>query len=176
MSGHRCGLRLLVLAAGWATILACILPAGHAATVHHSPRFLLAQQVNKGLAGTPIAHLGFAFEAEGHRRNLNPFFLAGASGTESSLGVYGCQGNRFNIWGLGSCDRYWQVPHFYTWQQAIRYYADFIKTTWPHARTVYDLSGYCECGSAAWGGKTSAWMSRLFGDDTGSILYPKAGR
>jgi hypothetical protein len=142
----------------------------------HSHRFLVAQALNKGLRSTPLARLGFVFEAEGHRRNLSPFFLVGASGTESSLGAASCRGNPKNLWGLGSCDRYWKVPYFETWKEAIGYYADFIRGHWPTARTVYDLHGYCECGSAYWGGKTSAWMAQLFGDRSGSILYPKAAR
>lgn len=139
----------------------------------HSHRYLVARQVAHGLRGTPLQGLGFVFEAEAHRRNLSPFFLVGASGTESSLGAAGCSGNRFNIWGLGACNRYWHVPFFPTWRHAISYYADFIRQHWPHARTVYDLHGYCECGSLSWGSQTLAWMHRLFQDVSGSVLYPR---
>lgn len=141
---------------------------------HHSHRFLVAQKVQRGLANTPLRGLGFVFEREGHRRNLSPFFLAGASGTESSLGAASCYGNPHNYWGLGSCDRAWKVPHFDTDGEAIRYYADFIKSHWPHAQTVYDLHGYCPpCGARGWGEKTYAWMVRLFGRVSYRLEYPR---
>lgn len=140
----------------------------------HSQRYLVAKRVQQGLRGTPLHGLGFVFEAEGWRTGLSPFFLVGASGTESSLGAAGCSGNRFNIWGLGACNRAWSVPVFPTWQRAIRYYADFIRRLWPRARTVYELHGYCPpCGSYGWGSKTYAWMRQLFGQVSSSIRYPR---
>lgn len=141
---------------------------------HHSHRFLVAQRVQHGLAHTPLRGLGFVFEAEGHRRNLSPFFLVGASGTESSLGAASCSGNPHNYWGLGSCDRAWKVPHFRSAREAIRYYADFIKHYWPHAQTVYELYGYCPpCGARGWGEKTYAWMRHLFGPVSKRLEYPR---
>lgn len=169
-------MRVAVILVSALTIVLLKLPAGHAGKPkpHHSHRFLVARQVQRGLVGTPLHGLGFVFEAEAWKAGLSPFALVGASGTESSLGAAACRANPRNIWGLGSCDRAWRVPYFATWPQAVRYYAAFIREHWPHARTVYELYGYCECGSAYWGGKTSAWMSRLFGDSSGSLLYPRA--
>lgn len=139
----------------------------------HSARYLLAKKLNQGLKGTPLEGLGFAFEAAGHRHGISPFFLIGASGTESSLGAAGCSGNPRNIWGIGACNRAWTVPYFPDWKSAVGYYARFIKRTWPKARTVYELHGYCPpCGSYGWGSKTLAWMQQLFGPVSSSIFYP----
>ncbi len=138
----------------------------------HSHRFLIAQRVNRGLRGTPLARLGFVFEAAGWRHRLSPFFLAGASATESSLGTAACQANPKNIWGLGSCDRAWRVPYFETWPKAIGYFARFVRLHWPRARTAYELYGYCGCGARSWGSRTSGSMAQLFGDQSGSLGYP----
>lgn len=121
----------------------------------------VARQLNANLAGTPMAGLGYILEAEGHRGNVHPAFIAAAAGLESAWGRIPCRGNELNVWGLGSCDRAWQVPHFRSWRHAIRYYARFIRQRWPSARTPYDLPGYCECGSASWGSRVAWNMDRL---------------
>jgi hypothetical protein len=142
----------------------------------HSHRYLIAKRVQDGISGTPLQGLGFMIEAEAFRSGLNPFFLVGAAGTESGDGnnpvAHPCGPHRHNVWGLGACNRYWNPPAFPTWKAAFHYYVGFIKSHWPRARTVYDLTGYCECGTSAWGNSTSAWMGKLFGDRSGSILYP----
>jgi len=173
-------MRLLALAVAALTI-AVLAPlsarADHGGKVKHSHRYQVAQKVNHGLQGTPLHGLGFVFEAAGWKFGLSPYFLAGASGTESSLGAAPCSGNPKNIWGLGACGRAWNEPHFPTWKSAITYYAHFIKRLWPHADTVYELHGYCPpCGSHGWGAKTLTWMQLLFGDVGESLAYPKAGR
>ena len=148
--------------------------AYHGGKRPHSHRYQVAQKVNRGLDGTPLQGLGFAFEAAGWKHKLSPFFLVGASGTESSLGESSCRRNPHNIWGLGACGVRWSEPHFPTWKAAIFYYAWFIRDRWPNARTVYELHGYCpECGSYGWGSATYTWMERLFGDVSPSLAYPR---
>lgn len=129
------------------------------ADAHAGKRSDVARQLNANLAGTPLAGKGWLLEAEGHRAGVHPAFIAAVAGLESAWGRLPCRANSKNLWGLGSCDRAWQVPHFATWRQAIRYFARFVRTRWPYARTPYDLHGYCECGS--WGSRVAWNMDRL---------------
>lgn len=131
------------------------------ATAEGGQRSDTARRLNANLAGTPLAGTGWIMEAEGHRHGIHPAFIAAAAGIESAWGRLPCRSNPRNVWGLGSCDRAWQVPHFTTWRYAIRYYARFIRSRWPHARTPYDLHGYCECGSRSWGSRVAWNMDRL---------------
>lgn len=131
-----------------------------AATVH-SGRFLVAQALNRGLAGSPMASTGFALEAAGWRWHVSPFFIAGIAATESSLGVAGCPGT-LNYWGLSSCGSGWNVPRFRSLAEAYEFVARFLATRWPDATSTYDYHGYAAC-SSCWGAKTAWHMSRLFG-------------
>jgi hypothetical protein len=142
-------------------ILLTLAATANAARPHHSPRYQVAAQLNAQLGGTPLAGHGFALEAAGWKHHVHPAFIAAAAGLESAWGRLACQGNRWNLWGLGSCDRYWRVPHFTTAAQAFDYYARFIRSRWPRARTPYDLAGYCECGSRSWGSRVAWNMERL---------------
>lgn len=143
------------------TILLLAATTATAARPHPNPRVDTAQQLNRGLAGTPMAGLGWILEAEGHRAGVHPAFIAAAAGLESAWGRLACHGNPYNAWGLGSCGRSWTPPTFPTWRAAIRYYARFIRQRWPSARTPYDLHGYCECGAQAWGSRVAWNMDRL---------------
>lgn len=125
-----------------------------------------------GLAGTPMYASVVELEKQAHKYGISPYFIAAAAGTESAFGRLACRGNPRNIWGLGSCDRAWRVPYFQTWRQAYRYYARFITSRWPRARTAYDLHGYCECGAATWGSRTAWHMRRLFNVGPG-IRWPR---
>ncbi len=118
--------------------------------------------LNRGLSGTPMEGLGRVLRDEGKRMNVSPYFIAAAAGTESSFGAAGCGGNPRNVWGLAACDGRWSVPYFGSWQQAIRYYAEFIHNRWPSATTPYHFYGYAACDSC-WGNKTSMWMRSRFG-------------
>lgn len=131
------------------------------AAAHAGKRSDVAKQLNANLAGTPMAGLGYILEAEGHRAGIHPAFIAAAAGLESAWGRLACRGNKFNAWGLGSCDRSWTPPRFGSWRHAIRYYARFLRDRWPHARTPYDFHGYCECGAASWGSRVAWNMDRL---------------
>lgn len=152
-----------------ATIAAAVLagapyaPHSTAATPKpkHNPRYLVATQLNQQLGGTPMANTGFALEAAGWRYGIHPAFIAAAAGLESAWGRLACRGNRWNMWGLGSCDRYWRVPHFESAREAYGYYARFLRERWPSARTPYDFHGYCECGSRSWGSRVAWNMERL---------------
>jgi hypothetical protein len=143
-------------------------------TIHHAKaatpdrlpqrthRDAILSNLRAGLAGTPMHTSVVALEAAARTWGISPYFIAAAAGTESAFGRLACRNNRLNLWGLGACDRYWHVPHFTTWQQAYGYYARFIRTRWPRARTAYDLHGYCQCGAAEWGRRTAWHMRRLF--------------
>lgn len=120
------------------------------------------QRLNRGLAGTPMAGLGATFERHGREHGISPFFMAAAAGTESSFGAAACGVNGHNAWGLGNCGSAWSVPAFETWDEAIAYYAKFLKSHWPSATTTYSYSGYAAC-DACWGRKTGYYMSSRFG-------------
>lgn len=132
------------------------------AAAHAGDRSDVARKLNQGLAGTPMHGLGYVLEAEGRKQGVHPAFIAAAAGLESAWGRLACRGNPYNVWGLGSCDRAWRVPHFGSWRQAIRYYARFIRQRWPRAYKPYDLYGYCECGAVSWGSRV-AWNMRRLG-------------
>jgi hypothetical protein len=134
---------------------------------HHSHRFLVAQKVQRGLAGTPLRGLGFVFEAEGHRYNVNPFFVAGITGTESSYGAARCG---WNVFGWNSCNG----DSFSSYADAIHTVTRSLRVKYMNQwglRSVEAIGGtYCQCGSH-W-----AWHTRLFmrqlGDTSGGVVYP----
>lgn len=129
---------------------------------HISPaRERVVRMLDAGLAGTPMSGTGRALEASGWKHHVHPAFMAAAAGLESAWGRLACQGNRWNLWGLGSCNRYWTVPTFRTAAGAYDYYARFLRERWPSARTPYDFHGYCECGTQSWGSRVAWNMDRL---------------
>lgn len=136
-----------------------ILLAVNCAEADAGTRHDTARRLNANLAGTPLAGKGWLLEAEGYQGGIHPAFIAAVAGLESAWGRLPCSRNRFNYWGLGSCDRAWQVPHFTTLRQAVRYFARFVRQRWPNARTPYDLHGYCECSH--WGSRVAWNMDRL---------------
>jgi len=139
----------------------------------HSHRYLVAVRVARGVRSTPLRGLGWLIERVGFREGVSPFFMVGASGTESSVFRAPCSGNPRNGWGLGSCGAAWRAPYFRTWEQAFTYYARHVRRLWPRARTPFELYGYCACGSAYWGSKTVAWMRLLFGAGVPTgVRYP----
>lgn len=113
---------------------------------------------------------GRYLERWGRIYHVSPYFMAAAAATESSLGEAACSNNRYNVWGLASCNGSWYVPAFATWNEAIRFYARFLSSRWPGHSTPYSFVGYADC-SACWGAHTSSWMSRLFGVSN-STRYP----
>jgi len=141
-----------------------------------SRRLAVVQRLAHGLQGTALRGLEHEFEQAAWAENMNPYFLVGASGTESSFGAAPCtrDNNPKNIWGLGACGTRWQEPIFGTWREAITYYVWFIRDRWPHAQTCYQLSGYCpECGTYGWGLATHQKMRQLFGSVSASLAYPR---
>lgn len=117
----------------------------------------------------PLAHHAYRIEAAAWRYRVSPFAIVAISGVESSYGRFPCRSNPRNIWGLGACGRAWKPPYFATWKQAYHYYARFLRRTWPKARTVYDLRGYCECGG--WAAKVASLMRAHYGKGPG-VGYP----
>lgn len=136
--------------------------------LQHSARFLVAQQLNIGLAGTPMRGLGFKLEAAGHRYGVHPAFIAAVAGLESSYGAEGCRDNRLNAYGLGSCRascarwaRSW-VPCFNTWGQSIGFFARWFVSRWRPGTSVWTV-GYTFCPPCGfrWGSKVAYNMRRL---------------
>lgn len=145
--------------------------AGASGTLKHSPRYQVVQQLRTGLRGTPLQGHAFEIEQAAYDTHVSPFFMVGASGTESSVFRASCAGNRWNGWGMGSCSASW-VPFLPTLRYAFHFYGTYIRATWPSARTPYDLHGYCGCGDQAWGDKTVAWIRQLFGNVPTTLAYP----
>lgn len=123
-------------------ILLAVAAAAHAAnpTINVQRQRVVAQ-LNAGLAGTPMAGTGRQLEAAGWKHRVHPAFMAAVSAIESSWGRRMCE--PFNAWGLGSCKRAWTPPSFRSWAHAYDYYARFLRSRWPSARTPYDYHGYC---------------------------------
>jgi hypothetical protein len=121
-----------------------------------------AKALNRGLAGTPMAHTGYHLEAAGWRYRISPFLIASIAGTESSFGAAACRSNRFNAFGLSSCGSGWSVPDFRSWRHVYLFMAKFLTDRWPHARTSYDYHGYAAC-SSCWGAHTAWFMRHRFG-------------
>lgn len=123
--------------------------ATHHRKPHHSRGYLLAVQLNRALASTPMRGTGWALATEGRAAGVHPAFIAAVAGKESSYGAQPCRANRMNVWGLSSCRRGWAVPQFRTWRQAIRFFAHWFQSRFAYARTPYDVHGYCVTGSGA---------------------------
>lgn len=131
----------------------------------HSHRYDVAHRLVVGLQGTPLARYAFLFESEGHRWNINPFLVAGISGTESSFGAAACGGN---AWGIASCG-----VTFPSFADGIRYTTKLLRTFYLDlGYTTLDAVGgrYAACGSC-WAAHTRYFMqSRFQSDDT--LTYP----
>lgn len=110
-------------------------------------------------------------ERVGREYGVSPYFIAGASGTESSYGAASCSNNPRNIWGLAACDGRWYVPYFDTWEEAFSFYAAFLNKQWPGHSSSYSFPGYSEC-DACWGRKTAEHMALLFGGVGNGTRYP----
>lgn len=145
--------------------------SGAMRTTAHSHRYQIAAILIRGIQGTPIAGQGWTLEDVAFHDHVNPFFIVGAAGTESSVWRAPCASNPKNGWGLSSCGSGWYVPFFRTWRQAFDFYARYIRRQWPDARTPYDLHDYSAC-DACWGPKTVAWIRQLFGNVSIGLAYP----
>lgn len=134
----------------------------------HSHRFLVAQKLQRGLAGTPLSRLGFEFEKAGWKYNVNPYLVAAIAGTESSFGAAACGGN---AWGINSCAT--TFPTFreglwYTTRLLRRFYIDLGYDT------IWEIGGrYAACG-ACWANHTLGFMRSRFGSGE-TVTYPKEG-
>lgn len=163
------GKRSLVTLASIALIAgAAAQPAGTASHGNgHSQRYLTVQKLARGISKHPLArkHMRqhvYAIERAAWRHNVSPFLMVAISGVESSFGARPCNANPRNVWGLGACDRAWQVPYFNTWDEAFGYYARFLRRTWPSARNAYELYGYCD-GCSSWAAEVADITYSLWG-------------
>lgn len=139
------------------------------APAHHGPEHTI-RMLDKATAGSPMAHTGRILEPIARKHHISPFFIIAVAATESSIGRAACRNNRFNVWGLASCNGSWHVPAFTSWTDAYRFYARFLTSRWPTARTTYDYHNYAAC-TPCWARKTAYWMSRLFGVGP-EVRYP----
>lgn len=120
----------------------------------------VARQLNRGLAGTPMAGTGRELEQAGREHGIHPAFIAAIAATESSFGAAACSSNRFNAYGLANCQGIWHVPDFQSWRDSYRFMGRFLSGRWPHADTPYEFYGYAAC-DACWGRKVAFYMRRL---------------
>lgn len=156
-------LRLAALAATAAVcVLMLLLAAGTAQAQTAGKRSEIAKRLNRGLAGTPMAGLGYILERNGRQFGISPYLIAAIAAKESSLGAASCRNNPKNVFGLSSCGSGWYVPYFETWNEAIHFEARFLKTRWPGAASPYDFHGYAEC-LACWASSVASHMSRIWG-------------
>jgi hypothetical protein len=125
----------------------------------------VVRKLDKVLAQTPLHGLGRIIEREAWRRNVNPYFIVAVSGKESSFGAASCYSNRYNIWGLGACGRAWNPPYFNSWGEAMHYFVDFVRRTWPRASSIYELYGYCDGCMGDWTSSVSSYMHSMFGSE-----------
>lgn len=161
-------LAVIVLLAGLLWLLAADSRA--ATTAKPGRRAQTAINLNRGLAGTPMAGTGWKLERAAWKHRISPYFIAAIAATESSLGRAACRNNRYNAFGLASCGHSWRVPDFASWEAAYMFMGRFLTGRWPQARTAHHYYGYAAC-SACWGRKTAYWMRRLFGVSS-SVRYP----
>lgn len=145
---------------------ACVLAGSAEAKRPHSERYQTVMHLKQGLirgghGGSPLVGVMFQLEAAAWRHRISPYAIAAISGFESTFGRNGCPSNPRNIWGLGACGAAWHEPYFETWKEAFNYMARFLKRTWPGARTVHDLHGYCTCGG--WSAKVAYYMAHFWG-------------
>jgi hypothetical protein len=138
---------------------------GHHRGPHHSPRFLIVQRLQAGLAGTPLEPYSYAIEKAGHQWNVSPFLIAAISGDESTFGEYACQGN---AWGIASCGI--TFPDFAT---GAMYEAHLLRTGYlSHgARSVWDIArSYCP-NCSEWPGNVAGFLQR-FDASLYQLTYP----
>lgn len=122
----------------------------------------IVSQLDRVLAGTPMAGTSEILVRIGRKHNVSPYFIVGAAAKESSIGEAACSNNRFNVWGLAACNGIWYVPSFGSWEEAIDFYARFLNRQWPGHSTPYSFRGYAAC-SQCWASWISSWMSSRFG-------------
>lgn len=129
------------------------------------------QIVNNYLSGSPMAGIGKILEKEGSIHNVSPYFIVAVAKKESSKGFAACSENKYNVWGLGACDRAWKVPKFKNWTQAVNYFVRFVngKTAqnkgkgWPSASNPHQFYGYCSGCESEWSRVVSWVMYSLSG-------------
>lgn len=156
-----------------ATILAITTLIGITATAARAgDRSMVAQTLNQGLAGTPLAGQGYLIERAGWRYRVNPSFLAAITGAESSFGAATCYSNPRNAAGLASCQTGTWVPYFRTWGHFWMFLAKFIADRWPGVSSPWTIGyTYCPpCGSR-WGDKVAYYQKRL--GFAASARYPE---
>jgi len=147
--------------------------AGASRTVKHSHRYQVAARLARGLRGTPLAGYGFAFEAEGHRWNVNPAMVAAIAGTESSFGAQACGVNYF---GWNSCN---SAAPWSTVRASITYVTRDLRQRYMNRwgkRDVYSIGlTYCGAGCGwrwAYGPHgVLQFMRNRFGSGPG-VVYP----
>lgn len=162
-------MRFLVTTFALITIFICAVPAAKTANPapKHSHRYIVASTLQRSLARTPLRGQGFVFEAEGHRWNVNPFFVAAITGTESSFGAARCG---WNVFGWNSC----RGDSFTSFADAISVVTRALRENYMNRWNLgtVELIGvvYCRCGSH-WAANTRSFMRRL-GDTSGGVVYP----
>lgn len=106
--------------------------------------------------GSPLAGYGVEHVRSGRRWNVSPFFMAVASGIESTFAREACG---YNAWGWGSCSM-----GFSSWRSGIEFTARRMRELMNHGlRDMYEFGAvYCPpCGSG-WGSRQASWQRSIF--------------
>lgn len=155
------------------TITLALALAAPAADAAPGPHARLAQQLNRGLAATPMRGLGYILEAEGRRYGVHPGFVAAVAAVETSYGAAMCL--PFNAWGISSCGRAWRAPTFRSWRDGIRYASRFLAERWLRRGVSSPWAigrTYCPPCGDRWGDRV-AWFMRRLGFPAPSARYPR---
>lgn len=130
-------------------------------------REAIVKRLQAGLAGTPLYPYAARFEQAGRQWNVNPFFMAAISGTESGFGVANSAAG--NAWGIGP------GINLYNFGNGIDYLARLLAEDYNLSSTVTVGTRYAACGTC-WGARTSWFMQARFGADPSFLYYPRAAR
>lgn len=125
----------------------------------------MAQRVNRGLRGTPMAGLGFELEAAGWRFKVAPAFVAAIAGIESTFGAAKCGMNPFGWQPYCAFSSYREAIWAVTGGLRRNYIDRGLGDPWSIGHI------YCPpCGSR-WGDKAAWFMRARFGVGPG-VIYP----
>lgn len=129
-------------------------------------------QLDKRLAGTPLAGLGAYFLSEGSRFQIDPRLVVAIAGAESSFGGRIC--TPFNAWNW-----FWEGPcrprrpdgstpsPFRDWERGIEVVSKFLKKSYvlKGYTTIPQIgSKYCAEGCKDWEPNVTEFYSKLGGD------------
>lgn len=136
-----------------------VMPAEEIITPHDKAWI---DNLNRFLAGSPMAGLGEVFYNEAKKHGIDPRLSPAIARIESGLGSATPGG--FNAYGMtaGTVPGHprrggWQA--FYSWEDAIACHIAFIKSKWGTGAGPFNMKGYAT--SPAWPAKVNSAMSMI---------------